>query len=774
MALLLAAGLLLRGLYGAQTVDPGFEIKGVASFRLKPEVKLRFSSKTLNSCHFQRSSMLYFTLGEGAVAVAVYQFGDFRLDGGRFELLRNGHVVRLERKPMELLILLLARNGQLVSRTEIAEYLWSGQVFVDTEHGINTAIRKIRQALGDDPENPRFVQTITGKGYLFSAPISAISPAESQPEPARATPPPSRRTPVVWLVAGVFCALLAIAGMAFYRSHHRPPEITYTQLTDLTDSAVAPALSPDGRMLAFIRGSDAFLSADQIYIKMLPNGEPKRLTDDSRPKYGLAFSPDDSEIAYTVMEAPVFSTYSVSVLGGESHLMLRNAAGLVWLDPHQLLYSQTRSGIHLGVVTSTETRADLREIYFPSHERGMAHYAYPSPDRHWALVVEMNGNGDWAQCRLISLDGQRPTRSIGPAGACTSAGWSPDGSWMYFAAAVEGSRHLWRQRFPGGAPEQITFGPTEEDGIAVEPTGRSLITSVGVHESAIWIHGPDAERPLSSEGEVVSDFPPPSFSANDTMIYYLLRRGQEGSGAELWRTMVESGKSEAVFPGVSMLAYDVSPDGKQVVYATAAPGGTSQMWLAPVDRSIPASRVGNTGGRWPHFGARGQILFQQTEGNSNYLEQVDLDGSNQSKVVPYPIIEIQSVSPGRRWVMAAVPKSPDGNGPAVVAIPVDGGPPRLMCVSYCVPRWSTSGVFLLVPVEQSSRTSPGRSLAIPVGPGESLPVLPPGGIAPLAEPIVVKGAQSVPRENLVPGKDPEHFAYVNTTVHRNLYRISLP
>jgi TolB-like protein/DNA-binding winged helix-turn-helix (wHTH) protein len=105
------------------------------------------------------------------VAVAVYQFGDFRLDCGRFELLRNGRAVRLERKPMDLLILLAASNGQLVTRTEIAKRLWDSEVFVDTEHGINTAIRKIRQVLGDDPEMPGFVQTVPGMGYRFVAPV---------------------------------------------------------------------------------------------------------------------------------------------------------------------------------------------------------------------------------------------------------------------------------------------------------------------------------------------------------------------------------------------------------------------------------------------------------------------------------------------------------------------------------------------------------------------------------------------------------------------------
>ena len=80
---------------------------------------------------------------------------------------------------MELLILLAAGNGHLVTRTEIIERLWDSEVFVDTEHGINTAIRKIRQVLGDDPENPCFVQTVTGKGYRFIAPIATVDPSVS-------------------------------------------------------------------------------------------------------------------------------------------------------------------------------------------------------------------------------------------------------------------------------------------------------------------------------------------------------------------------------------------------------------------------------------------------------------------------------------------------------------------------------------------------------------------------------------------------------------------
>lgn len=100
------------------------------------------------------------------------KFDEFVLDCDRYELQHGGDNVRLEKIPMELLILLVSKDGKLVTREEIIDHVWGKDVFVDTEHGINTAIRKIRQALKDDPEQPRFVQTVTGKGYRFIAECS--------------------------------------------------------------------------------------------------------------------------------------------------------------------------------------------------------------------------------------------------------------------------------------------------------------------------------------------------------------------------------------------------------------------------------------------------------------------------------------------------------------------------------------------------------------------------------------------------------------------------
>ena len=131
-----------------------------------------------------------------------YRFAEFQLDSASFELRRQGRAqkserVSLERIPMQLLILLLERQGSVVTRQEIVDRLWGKDVFVDTEHGINTAVRKIRQALRDDPEQPRFILTVSGKGYRFvagengnrrsAAPAPTAIP-EQEPRPSSSIP----------------------------------------------------------------------------------------------------------------------------------------------------------------------------------------------------------------------------------------------------------------------------------------------------------------------------------------------------------------------------------------------------------------------------------------------------------------------------------------------------------------------------------------------------------------------------------------------------------
>ena len=135
---------------------------------------------------------------------AAFQFSDFVLDPRRFELRRGERVLKLERIPMELLILLVERRGELVSRDEIVEKLWGKDVYLETGSGIKTAINKLRIALRDDAERPRYIQTVVGKGYRFVATISQVQPADTdvgqeapRAAPDAIAPAPVQRTPFV-------------------------------------------------------------------------------------------------------------------------------------------------------------------------------------------------------------------------------------------------------------------------------------------------------------------------------------------------------------------------------------------------------------------------------------------------------------------------------------------------------------------------------------------------------------------------------------------------
>ncbi len=116
------------------------------------------------------------------------RFESFELNIRTGELRKDGHLIKLQDQPMKMLILLATRAGELVSRTEIQKALWSETEFVEVEHGINTAVRKVREALGDDPDRPRFIETLPRKGYRFSAPVdnraAAPGPTASEIDPA--------------------------------------------------------------------------------------------------------------------------------------------------------------------------------------------------------------------------------------------------------------------------------------------------------------------------------------------------------------------------------------------------------------------------------------------------------------------------------------------------------------------------------------------------------------------------------------------------------------
>ena len=562
-------------------------------------------------------------------------------------------------------------------------------------------------------------------------------------------------------------ALLVLGAIWLLTAHKTPVTSTseYVQLTDFSDSASAPAISPDGRMVAFFRGGKQFLTKSQLYVKVLPNGQSTQLTNDELPKYNPVFTPDGSRIAYTAIDRPASSwdTWTVPVTGGSPTRLMRNAAGLSWTRSGAILFSEIMSGtaLHMGIVTAQESRTGERSIYFPDHERAMAHYSYPSHDEKSLLVVEMDGATAWLPCRLLPMAGGGKGPQVGPPGACTAAAWSPDGKWMYFNAADRGATHLWRQRFPDGKPEQITFGPSEEQGLAMSPDGKFVISSVGIRKSAVWLHDSSGERQISPEGS--ADFP--QLSGDGKRVYYLLYKTSSGV-REMWSTDA-AGKSDAALPGVAMADFQVSPNGQQVAFS-AGSGLQAQIFVAPLDGSGPP-RLVVPGGDELKFESPGTLLFRQLGSQANHLARIKIDGSGLERVLEPAIVDFQQVSADGKWVIVS-----GGGGfwqKATVAVSLKDQSHRIICQGLCLAGWSGNGAYFYVTVNPDASNS-GLTKVFAVPPGADLPVLPAAGLVP-TDVAAQPGPDSINQGSVRLGLDPRTYVFVKSEFVGNLFRIPL-
>ena len=579
-----------------------------------------------------------------------------------------------------------------------------------------------------------------------------------------------------WRIAAIAAAVvatLAVGAAVWWREPARPADRSeWVQLTQFSDSVVQPALSPDGRMLAFIRGPSAStpMVPGQVFVKMLPDGQPVQLTNDGMAKLSPVFSPDGSRIAYgTVNQRFEWDMWTVPVLGAEPQPWLRNASGLIWSGPGRILFSEMKKNPHMGIVTAQENRIDQRDLYIPAHERGMAHRSYSSPDGKSALVVEMDHDFFWMPCRLLPMDGSSAGRQVGPlGGGCPYATWSLDGKWMYFTSNAGGTYHIWRQRFPDGQPEQITSGPTEEEGIAMAPDGRSFVTAVAVQNVSAWLHDRNGERQILLEGNSVNV----QFAPDGRKLYYKVVKQASSSWdsygvpGEVRVMDLETGRSEVVIPGFEALDYDLAPDGERIVMEIADSDGRSRFWIAAFDRRSPPREIPGVEGTQPRFGPGGDIFFRRTEGATGFVYHVRPDGTGMRKAFDQPIYSFDGISRDGRWVSAfAIPAV--NEGPSWVALPLDGGPSVRMGGAFAR-HWSATGDTVAI---SGGPLPAGRSYIVPLQPGEFLPSVPVEGFRSEREIAALPGARRIDVGTAVPGPSPDVYAFYRSTTQRNLYRI---
>lgn len=601
--------------------------------------------------------------------------------------------------------------------------------------------------------------------------LASESGSQRLPSPS----PRKRWKPVVIAASAlVVIAMAVIAGLTLFPRKSAPVSLEqWVPLTRFSDSAVQPTISRDGRLLAFLRSPDPFIGKGQVYVKVLPDGDPVELTHDESLKLAPAFSPDGSLISYTTC-CTSWDTWVVPVFGGSSHRLFANAATLSWIDNDHILFSEIKQGLHMGLVTSTKERGQPRDVYLPAHERGMVHFSAISPDHKWVLVVEMGGDGGFLPCRIVPFDGSSGPRQVGPNAPCDAIAWSPDGSWMYFTAETGEHAHIWRQRFPDGEPEQVTSSPNNENGIAFAPDGKSFVTSVGSNDSTVWVHDDSGDHQISSEEQAFD----PQFAPDGSRVYYLVHRTDEKGASlnELWSSDLK-GQTQAVLPGISFDAsgfsvdYAITPDGRRVVYAHTTLQADGQrrtrLWTARLDNGeAPREFHSDVEETEPFITSDGTIYFRATEGGKNYLYKMNADGSGRQRALPNSILEAFSISRDGSWASLGEDAGKE-TGIDVIYSLRDGR--RIPMCTYCLMFWSWDGKTAYTP-----RIPPGtESSQSSIYAASMSNILAQSAKSQGYDFTRLPGAKVVLQTHgdMAPGPNASLYAFSKTVVRRNLYRI---
>ncbi|HET9804112.1 MAG TPA: winged helix-turn-helix domain-containing protein, partial [Candidatus Acidoferrum sp.] len=243
------------------------------------------------------------------------RFGEFEADLAAGELRKHGlpEKILLQEQPLAILRVLVARSGEMVSREELVQLLWKGNTNVDFDPSLNKAINRLRESLGDSAETPRFIETLSRRGYRFIGKIEVL------PTPCGGTNPPRAWWKIAaWTVAGGACVLSAVLVYHKIRPRVDPPTMIPVPFTAYPGLEICPAFSPDGSQIAFAwngnleSGSKGF----DLYVKVIGSENVLRLTH--HPSEGIcpAWSPDGKQIAFNRISGADTGLYVVPALGG--------------------------------------------------------------------------------------------------------------------------------------------------------------------------------------------------------------------------------------------------------------------------------------------------------------------------------------------------------------------------------------------------------------------------------------------------------------------------
>ena len=632
------------------------------------------------------------------------RFGVFELDTQSRELRKAGVRLNPPEQPLQLLECLLEHPGELVDRDELCKRLWPGDTFVDFEHGLNAAIKRLRDVLGDSADSPRFVETVPRRGYRFLAPVERGPNGALEPLEPAVVAQPHRHVPL-W-IGVVALAALAAAALAWKVGPSRADvpvkheEMRLVPLSTLSGWSDWPTFSPDGRQVAFSRVEefghhhDTPAQKSSVYFQLVGSAETRQLTTNDTDDFAPSWSPDGRRIAFLRRNALGGRIHHISPLGGSALKVSDFAvqAPISWSADGRYLAAQRavdaaveESAIWLvpldggspQPLTHT-TRPTLHSV--PSFSPDGRHLAYASCASSWlgchVEVVELNSDLRPSGSRLKLTSGMFNI---------TGLAWSRDGRWLVFNGDTGSESRLLRVPADGSLPASAIEVAGLRAGTPATARGRETLAFVD------WtfidgIYRFESGKPV--RGVVTSssgDFQP-ALSGDGRRLAFCSGRG---GIVDIWVAAANGSEAHQLTHGPNQFQCSPrwAPDGHSIVFDSTPKDGQSHLWTIDSDGGAPRQITRSAGNHtMPSWSSDGRWIYFSTEReNGRNIWRVNArDGAEQQITQTGSGSYSTESADGNNLLYQS---KDDANSP-LMAMPLNGGPARQLV--DCV-RWANFG-----------------------------------------------------------------------------------
>jgi DNA-binding winged helix-turn-helix (wHTH) protein/Tol biopolymer transport system component len=548
----------------------------------------------------------------------IVNFGSFEVDLRAGELRRSGSKVRLQEQPFQVLTMLLERPGEVVTREELRNRLWPADTFVDFDHGLNAAVKRLRDALGDSAENPRFVETLARRGYRFVAPVRE-KPNGTNPI-ANAPIAPAARTRHHWPLVVAAVAVLVMgtgAGWVVARRLNPKVQVSERRLTANAqdDPVFSAVISPDSKYLAFADRSGLFL-------RVVATGETHSMTPPAHSKTRPAsWFPDGNHVL--AVSSPEYeegpSLWSVSVLGGSPRKLLDNARnGAVSPDGSQIAFVRgdtTNQEIWLASAQGEQQHKVMGQTGAVEEEQYSE--ILGEPGEIFGQLVWSPDGSRFAFTRYVYRPGYRDGDvALGVCNPATNrvdfvlsnrqlgetVAWTADGRLVYSLSEPPPNQrdsNLWAQQVDihagrlVGEPKRLTSGPDVKTGLSFSASSKRLTYLRRNGEPHIYISqveaGPDhLSPPRRLSLEEGRNFPYTWTTDSKSIVFTSDRDGPY----HLFKQAIDQPAPDLLVDGKDMvMGARLNPDGSEILYIVKPDpddaAGRVHVMRMPVDGGTP-------------------------------------------------------------------------------------------------------------------------------------------------------------------------------------------